>query len=208
MISCPYCGTQYQRFQTNCKNCGAPIPASSPDLFQTVLDAVVPSIAPPAPPREIDNSYIWKMFMTDGSGIIAMVLIIIGFIFTVIGVPMIIGIITAFIGIPFTLLGAGMLVGGLALGKKLYHEKENIVNVLKFGESTEGEITSVEENYSVSINGRHPCWIEYDYVVNNRLYSGKITTLNPSVMVLQPGKKMYVLYLPTDPTKSSLYPHP
>jgi hypothetical protein len=148
------------------------------------------------------------MLMTDGSGITAMILIIIGFIFTVIGVPMIIGIVSAVVGIPFTLLGVGMLVGGLALGIKLYHEKENIMNVLRFGESAEGEITSVEENYNVSINDRHPWLIEYDYVVGNRLYSGKVTTLNPPVMVLQPGKKIYVLYLPANPTKSSLYPHP
>jgi hypothetical protein len=208
MISCPYCGTQYQTFQPNCKNCGAPIPASSPDLFQTVLDAFVSSIEPPAPPREIVKSYIWKLFMTDGSGVTVMILMIIGFVFLMVGLGLIFGVMTIFVGIPFSLLGAAMFISGLKLGIRQYREKEMIVDVLKTGESVIGEITNLEENINVSINDRHPWLIEYDYVVGNRLYSGKVTTLNPPVMVLQPGKKMYVLYLPADPKKSSLYPHP
>lgn len=208
MTSCPYCGTQYISFQSNCKNCGAPLATPFPDLAQTVLDAIMPPIAPSSPPREIANSYIWKLFMTDGSGITVMILIIIGFVFLMVGLGLIFGVITVFVGIPFSLLGAAMFISGLILGIKQYREKEMIVDVLRNGESVIGEITNLEENINVSINDRHPWLIEYDYAVNNRLYSGKVTTLNPPVMVLQPGKKMYVLYLPANPSKSSLYPHP
>jgi hypothetical protein len=68
--------------------------------------------------------------------------------------------------------------------------------------------TEIRENYSVTINGRHPWTIRYQFQANGQSQEGKVTTLNPPGHALQLGKAVCVLYLPTDPKWSSIFPHP
>ncbi len=209
MISCPYCGTHFQTFQPNCKNCGGPLPEIVPDPFQAVEDLLAPPpLVPPPPPRSISNAYTWKLLMIDGWSIGAFILVLTGGIMLVTGIGLIFGIVTAIVGIPLAFIGGAMFVGGLALGIWRYQEIQKIVNVLRFGESAPGQITNVQENTTVAINDRHPWTIEYDFVVGDRLFSGKVTTLTPPGLHLQTGRNVYVLYLPSNPALSSLFPHP
>jgi hypothetical protein len=145
---------------------------------------------------------------TDGWSIAALVFGLLGVIFSLVGVGLTIGIITAFVGLPLLLLGVTFLgaSGGVFVWR--YQETQKIVNVLREGEATRGQIVEVEENYSVNVNGRHPWIIRYQFQVNGQNQEGEVTTLNQPGQQLQVGKSVCILYLPIAPKWNSIYPHP
>lgn len=204
MITCPWCGTGYLAFKPNCSNCGGPLPL--PVKNQPVDAPVLPP--PPAPPRPISDQYAWKLVMVDGWAIAGFVFALLGSIFTVVGLGLIMGIITAFVGIPFTLLGVIFLIIGVGGMFWRYMEKQKIVNVLKWGTATQGVISSVEQNYAVRINRSHPWLIEYQFQSGGQTLSGRVSTLKQPGEQFQPGRQVYVLYMPGEPRLNALYPHP
>ena len=206
MIICPWCGTNYPVFQSNCKNCGGLLRAVEVTAGSSVSTENTP--APPPAPRAISKSYVWRLLSTDGWAIAAFVFGLLGGIFSLVGVGLTIGIITAFVGVPFLLLGLAFLgIGGGVLNWR-YKETQKVVNVLRVGEATSGKIVEVQENYSVRINGRYPWVIRYQFQVNGQNYEGKVSTLNPVGEKLQAGKVVCILYLQTAPQWNSIYPHP
>jgi len=86
--------------------------------------------------------------------------------------------------------------------------KQMTLQVLRQGQATRGQIDTVEENYNVRVNRRHPWAIGYHFQVAGRNYAGKETTLNRPGPHLQPGRAVSVLYLPDTPEHHALYPHP
>ncbi len=210
MVTCPWCGTNYAEFQSNCRNCGGPLPApvEKKRIFaeREAEDFVMPEL-PPAP-RPISDGYAWRLVVTDGWAISAFVFALLGFIFTITGGGLTIGIITAFVGIPFLGMGLLFFLGGVWILFWRYGEARKVVEVLKNGEPIEGEIIETAVNASVQINGRNPWTIKYGYEVGGQYYEGKVTTLNVPGMYLQPGRKACVLYLPSAQDHSTLYPHP
>ena len=209
MITCPYCGTNYLVFQANCKNCGAPLPATAnPEAAMAASSGGDVPPAPPPAPRPVADSYAWRLMLADGWGIVGLVFILLGGIFAVIGAGLTLGIITAFVGIPFLVIGLGFLAGGVMLGSSRLEAARQTVRVLREGRATEGTIAGVEENLNVQVNGRNPWTITYQFLVDGQPREGRVTTLNPPGPNLQPGRPAYVLYLPDSPQASSLYPHP
>ena len=210
MIACLYCGTNHSTFQSNCKNCGGPLPG--PEERAQIIEAInapndeVPE-APPAP-RQVSNSYAWRMLLSDGWGVAALVFIILGGVFFPLGVALTLLIMTAFVGIPFAIVGFAFLGGGIWVGYRRYQDKMKTVEVLRHGLQTTGKIVSVDQNYHVRVNNRHPWNIEYAFSVDGQEYSGKVTTMNTPGPGLQPGRKTRVLYLKDIPSQSSLFPHP
>lgn len=207
MITCPWCGTNYVSFQSNCTNCGGPIPASQAETFPSA-GASDHFTAPPPAPRPISNKYVWRLLSSDGWAIVGFVFGLLGVIFTFVGAGLTLGIITAFVGIPFLILGIvflGLAIGGLAWR---YGKAQKIVDVLRMGEATSGQVQEVQENYSVRVNGRHPWMIRYQFQVNGQDYEGNVSTLNPVGQDIQTGKTVCVLYLNEDPRWNSIYPHP
>lgn len=205
IITCPYCGTNHLEFQSNCKNCGAPLPAPAELAKQESSRKL---IMPPAPPREISNSFAWRWLLSDGWSITALVFIILGGSFTVTGLGLIAGIITAIIGIPFALLGIAFLGGGLGVAYWRYQMAHNALKVLRHGQSTRGEITSVEPNYNVRVNGRNPWTIGYRFTLDGKEYTGTVNTLNTPNPQVAPGNPTAILYLSDDPKYNGIYPHP
>jgi hypothetical protein len=206
MIICPWCGTNYLVFQSNCKNCGGPLQAVGETIGLSVQTENLPT--PPSAPRPISERYIWRLLSTDGWSIAAFVFVLLGVVFSLVGAGLTIGIITAFVGLPFLLLGVVFLgIGGWVFIWR-YQETQNIINVLREGETTRGQIVETRENYSVSVNGRHPWIIRYQFQVNGQSQEGKVTTLNQPGQQLQVGKAVCVLYLPAAPKWNSIYPHP
>jgi len=138
-ITCPYCGTKHLEFQSNCKNCGAPLPGPG----ELAVDAARRKLAmPPAPPREIASSFAWRWLLTDGWSIAAFVFVIVGGSFSLTGVGLIAGIITAIVGIPLLLIGLVFLGGGVGVFYWRYTEAQKALNVLRHGLATRGEITA------------------------------------------------------------------
>jgi hypothetical protein len=206
MITCPWCGTNYLTFQPNCAKCGGPLQVVGENVPSTAPDENL-AVPPPAP-RPISDRYIWRLIFADGGWITALILGILGFIFSSVGAGLTIGIITAFVGIPFLLIGLLMLGAGGGLFFWRYQAAQQVVNVLRIGDATRGQIVEVQEDYSVSINDRHPWVIRYCFQANGQDYQASVSTMNPPGQQLQVGKAVSVLYLPQAPKWSSIYPHP
>jgi len=203
MITCPWCGTTYAAYRSPCQKCGGPIPlparAEQPEQ----------DIAPPPPaPRPIADSYAWKLLFSDGWAVAALVFLLIGGIFVITGVPLVLVVVTAFVGLPFAVLGIMFLVAGAIILNQRLQKARVTVKVLREGQAARGQITNVDMNYSVRVNDRNPWTIQYAFQVMGDKYEGQVTTLNPPGPMIQPGKAMYVLYLPDNPQDNSLYPHP
>jgi hypothetical protein len=60
------------------------------------------------------------------------------------------------VGIPFAGLGLAFLAAGVFFFQKSYKKAQTTVKVLREGLATSGQIKSMEMNYSVRVNNRHP----------------------------------------------------
>jgi hypothetical protein len=206
MTICPWCGTNYPSFQSNCRKCGGPLQmarenAASPTSMEEIT-------APPPAPRLISGRYTWRLLLTDGWGIVALVFGLLGVTFSLIGAGLAFVIVTASVGIPFLLIGLVFLVVALAVGTWRYNRARQVVNVLRIGESTQGQIIDVQKDYSVRVNRQHPWVIRYQFQVNGQDYEGNVRTLSPVGARLQTGKTVWILYVPNAPQWNSIYPHP
>jgi hypothetical protein len=219
MVICPWCGTSYANFQSNCQRCGGPLTTADQETVRVPRrsaaggPAVVPEAAPlqsppPPPPRPISSDYALRLLFGDGWVISALVFVLIGGIFFVVGVSLTVAIITAFVGIPFVGMGLAFLVGGGAVTAWRYQAATQLAEVVRMGQAATARIERVEENYNVRVNGRNPWTITYSFQVSGRDFTGQVTTLHSPGPAVQAGKMAYVLYLPADPKYNSLYPHP
>lgn len=210
IVICPWCGTNYVTFQSNCSNCGGtmPAPRKAPAADATPTQPSARRLNwPPSPPRTIAPNYVWKLLGQDGWVISMTVFVLLGFIFTVVGAGLILGIITAFVGFPFVGMGLLFLGGGFAVMYWRYQEAVQTAEVLKSGQAKEGEIISLEPNYSVRINGRMPWIVRYQFTLDGKPYTGSVSTLN-NPQFTHPTSPAVVLYLPENPERNQLYPHP
>ena len=206
MIICPWCGTNYRTFQSNCDKCGGPLQLADEKIVSPDSDKIFQ--IPPLPPRPISDRYVWRLFFSDGWWITILVLGILGVVFFPVGAALTLGVITAFVGIPFLFLGIGFLIAGGWMAVWRYQIAQKVVNVLRVGEAARGQIIEVQQDYSVSVNGRNPWVILYQFQVNGLNVEGKVTTFNELGQHLKTGQAISVLYLPEEPKWSSIYPHP
>jgi hypothetical protein len=204
MITCPWCGSSYTKHQTNCTNCGGPLPLP---VDSTAPPPPVADIAePPAAPRTFRDNFVWRKLGAEGWVIAAGVFALVGAIFGVVGLVLTLAVVTAFVGIPFALLGGAFLVGGGGVLAWRYNEAQKTLTVLRTGEATLGQIVDVYQNTSVEVNGRHPWNITYRFDAGGQTHEGKTTTLRTPGMDHQEGQPVYVLYLSADPWQNTIYP--
>ncbi|MBN1956550.1 MAG: DUF3592 domain-containing protein [Anaerolineae bacterium] len=205
MITCPWCGTHYERFQSNCDNCGGslPLPAERPP---TPAGKRLPT--PPPPPRQVPGNYAWRVLSTDGGAIGATVFSLLGAIFAIVGGILTISVVAIFVGLPFAALGTVFLLIGIPLLITRYEQAQQTVQVLQHGEAVLGQIVDVHQNYHVRINGRSPWIVTYQFEASGRQYQGKVSTLSRPDLGQQPGQPIYVLYQPNDPQQNTSYPYP
>ncbi len=205
MVICPWCGTNYITFQSNCSRCGGPIPASG---ITAAPPQEAEEILPPPPPRLISDQYRWKLMASDSWSVAALIFTFLGVVFTVLGFSLTVAVVTAFVGIPF--LGLGLLFLGSGGGVLVwrYREAMKAVNILRNGQAVRGEVIGADINHGVMVNGRHPLTITYRFQAGGREVRNSLTTLNPLDLQFPPGKSVCVLYLAEAPQYSSLYPHP
>ena len=134
MTICPWCGTQYSVFQSNCKNCGGPLRLIEEEIASSSAPAEPVAVPPPAP-RPISDSYLWRILFTDGWAVSALIFCLLGVIFSMVGAGLTLGIITAFIGIPFLLLGIVFLIVAVWVLVWRTRRAQKVVTVLKGGGS-------------------------------------------------------------------------
>ena len=210
MITCPWCGTNYQEFQFNCEKCGGSLPLpppDSPEPEETSAISDVP-IAPPLPPRQIPQKVMGRMLLSDAGMITGLIFLLMGAIFFVVGVALVIPIITLPVGLPFAGLGFIFLIVGGILFYWRYDYARRTVAILREGQAALGEITNVAQNYHVRVNNRYPWVIQYQFKVHGQSYQGKLSTLSQPDMSHQSGRPVYVLYQQDEPQKNTLYPSP
>ncbi len=204
--TCPWCGTSYLTFQPNCSNCGGPM--LPPDQKAAAAGPGAELPVPPPAPRSISPRYALRLLSSDGWAIVGLVFGILGVVFGVVGVALTIAVVTAMVGLPFAVLGIVYLVGAVPLLIWRFRKAQRTVTVLREGVATKGQVTEAAEQYSVTVNGRHPWVIRYEFQVDGENYDGKVTTLNSPGPELAMGKPVRILYLPGAPKWSSIYPHP
>lgn len=198
--TCPWCGTSYTTFRSNCRNCGGPLP---PPREEAAAPSSTPDISePPPPPRDFKSSFVWRQLISDGWAIAAGIFALIGVIFTLIGIPLMLVV----VGFVFMPLGLLFLGAGLPILIWRYNKAQQTLNVLRLGEPVMGSIVDIHENVAVEVNGRHPWTITYGFAVDGEEYEGQTTTLRPVGFTHHVAQPMYVLYLPDDPTQNTVYP--
>ena len=204
-ITCPWCGTNYAEFQSNCDNCGGSLPLPEDTREDEVEQRLQ---APPAPPRSIPDRHVWRVLLADGWAITAGIFGLLGGIFLLVGVILTASIVAIFVGIPFAGLGLAFSAAGVGIGVWRYQWAQGILELLRTGASVRGEIVDLFENYHVQINGRYPWTIIYRFQAEGRELQGRVTTLSRPGLEQRPGRSVYVLYDPDDLQRNTIYPTP
>ncbi len=204
--TCPWCGTTYLTFQSNCSNCGGPMLAGGQRPNAAADEGELPD--PPPAPRSISPRYVWRLLWSDAWFIVAFIFGILGTVFALVGAVLTAIVVTSFVGVPFLIYALSLLVFTIPVGIWRYRVAQRVLQVLREGEVTQGAITGTDEQSSVRVNGRHPWIVRYEFSVGGTSYNGKVTTLNPLGPSLAPGKAARILYLADAPRWNSIYPHP
>lgn len=182
-IICGWCETVHRPPFTegNCSNCGGTLPLpAGPDRGPP----------PPPPPRHLPDKFVngllwasWELW---------------------IGVAMLaIGLLLAPLTMCFTLMFAA--VGGFMVWHH-WTTANNRIEALRFGESTEGEITFVGLDRSTEVNGRNPYKLEYRYRHENHWRTGKKISWNDQITEHYAGEPVWVVHIPAVSGKSAIWP--
>jgi hypothetical protein len=165
-----------------------------------------PLIFPPLAPRDAPRDYLWRIILTDGFAIPAMVFSIVGSVFSVVGLFLTLSIVAAAVGLPFLFLGIIFLgIGGPLLVWR-YNQAQAHALVYRLGTAVAGRIVDISENYMIYVNRRHPWTIEYRFNALGQEIESQVVTLRRPGPNLHPGQPIVVLYLPEDPRQNTIYP--
>ncbi len=179
-LKCPWCGTVNNVIdETNCKNCGGPLPAISKN--NEGLDM---GISPGNPPRIIPKVYIKKLKYRN-------VHFIIGIVFTV---PFIWTII-------FPIIGIFLMRYGLK-------NANNKLAALENGIKAEGVLTDIYKDASQTVNGRHPWKLEYEFTTQSgKIVSAtKTGAWNSNNRYRKANDRLRIVYLSENPEISAIWP--
>ena len=202
-ITCPWCGTNYLEFQSNCSNCGGILPVPERRVMKSGAEIEVP--APPPAPREVPKGYMGKVMKGEVTPIVGAIFAPLGIIFAVVGCVLLF--VFTPVGIPFSIIGGVFTVIGLGLLLSGYGKAQRTVQVLQDGLTAEGEIVDIYRDESRSVNGRHPWVIAYEFAVDNQVYDGEMRSLERRLPAhIQLDAPTYILYLPENPDVNTLFP--
>lgn len=203
MITCPWCGTNYLEFQSNCSNCGGILPVPEKRTTKTGIEIQIPS--PPLAPREVPKGYLWQVMKSEVTPLIGGIFAPLGMVFGVIGCVLLFVFLP--VGLPFTLIGVVFTSIGIPLFIVGYNKAQQTVQVLQNGETAEGEIIDVYQDQTLSVNGRHPWVVEYEFTIQDEVYVSKMRSLERRLPDhLQVDAPAYVLFSPDDPKVNTLFP--
>lgn len=177
IVKCPWCRSQFANTTiSNCRNCGGPV--------EFEVDKSALGKQPPLAPRELPKKYVHRIKYFGN------VFTMIGIIFTV---PFIWTVIFPIIGI--------------FLWRKGIKDANDELIPLMYGEVVEGEINSIEIDYSKNINGKHPFVVNFLFKANGQKYAGNVGNIfDPIDQLKNPGDPVWVVYMPGDPSLSSVWP--
>ena len=96
---------------------------------------------------------------------------------------------------------------GIFLWRKGIKDANDELIPLEHGNVVQGEIESIETDYSKHINGRHPFIVNFLFRVNGQLHIGNVGNIfDPVHKLKKVGDPVWVVYMPEDPDLSSVWP--
>lgn len=177
IIKCPWCKSQFpSSVLSNCENCGGSLE------YQRESNELGPK--PPMAPRVLPKKFIKRVKYTSN------VMTIIGIVFTI----------PFFWTIVFPIIG-------IFLWKKGIKDANNELIPLEHGTVAVGEITDIRQDFSKKINGQSPFIIEFTFEVGKQKHTGDVGNIfDRSGARKTLGDKLWVVYMPEDPSLSSIWP--
>lgn len=143
-----------------------------------------PGNPPPPAPRVLSPSYVRSVKYFNN------VYTMIGIIFT----------------IPFFWSVIFPIIGIIMWRKGIRDAKGELVP-LEQGAHTQGEITSIETDYTKKINGKSPKLLQFVFTANGQQHAGNVPNImDPIEHWKKPGDKIWVVYMHNDPSMSSVWP--
>jgi hypothetical protein len=139
MITCGWCHTNYAHWQTNCDNCGGPLPPPP---------GMDPGPKPPETPRKLPSGFAFRVKWSRN------VMVIIGGIFFLVGALMLSATLAAKTWI--ALFPSFFCVGGFFMFLNGRKTAVGILHAFRHGTAVAGQITEVSVDTTQSINNRHP----------------------------------------------------
>ncbi len=206
MITCPWCGTTFAKFQPSCGKCGGPLPAPR----ETQIGRPPPPFEPPPlAPRPFNEQYARYLMQGDYKAYGITQKGIIGIIVIVIAVVLAFVLENALVFLLFALIGLGLIGYSIITWRKRLAEKQQVIEVLRNGMIAMGSITRIQEITAVDIGNRHPWEIHYEFRINEaESLEGSAVTMKNAQRRYPQRCDVYVLYLPGDPSRNTLYPVP
>jgi len=138
---------------------------------------------------------------------------IVGLVFTVVGLPFVVvfPLVAVGVGEPVFLcvgssLGVGFIGLGLAFLAVAIRGAYRAIRAYRLGQATLGSVVDVHRDLSVTVNGRNPWAVEYEFDVLGTPYRGRVLTWSRAAGERRPGQPVHVLYLPDNPNDNLLYP--
>jgi hypothetical protein len=189
MITCGWCQTHYNQWQSNCSNCGGPLPPPPG------MDA---GPEPPPPPRLLPRHFEFRQKWSRNVAVLA-----------ALGFMLISGL---FLWAAIKAKSWMALVPGLFLlmGLSLFRYGRNTavatLHAFHNGVSAEGKIAQLSLDTTQSVNGRHPWRLVYHFAVDGQQREGVITSFNSTLGERSTGQPLWVLYVKDDPEQNTIYP--
>ncbi|NUM47301.1 MAG: DUF3592 domain-containing protein [Anaerolineales bacterium] len=197
-LNCPWCDSRNANGAHNCAQCGGPLP---PPVGSD------PGEQPPPPPRALPKGYRSRVMFRNTP------LLLIGSIFTLIGLPFacifpIVGVATGLLLFVLIggLIGGLFVVIGLAMAYSGYRTAEGKIRPFQFGVPAKGTVVDVHQDTSITVNGRSPYAVVYQFEVHGRAMEGTVLSWKYAPQLQAPGNVVWVLYMQDDPTQNVIYP--
>jgi hypothetical protein len=197
-VTCPWCKHYWPAgmVAAECANCGGALPAPP---------GPTRAAEPPAIPRRLPQRYTNDLLGWKNVGaIVGTVFAAFGALFAAIGVGL------CFVLLPLGLgfFGFGALFGTIGWLLRSASRKSALrqIDALTRGHVAEGQLVGVRQDFSESINGRHPYRIEYVFYVNGQPLGGSTSGWDIVNALRQPGEPLWVVFLPENPSINSIWP--
>lgn len=179
VLPCGWCGTPTSDpTQTNCKNCGGPLPPSG----ALALDD--PGPKPPSAPRKLPAAYKRQVMLWKNVHVFIGVLFTVVFCWTIL----------------FPLIGIPLWIVGHRRGKQK-------LLALEQGRPGRAELQEVFRDTSVTINNRHPWRVVYSFEdQHGTVHDGDALTWSAAHSRREAGEAFWVVYMPNEPEINAPWP--
>jgi Protein of unknown function (DUF3592) len=141
-----------------------------------------------------------REFLSTGTGIVGLILSILGGVFTAVGAALTATLWPFPIGIIFLAVGGPIAITGFVLVSLRLAAVRQRARLLREGLQARGTILTLAQNVGVRLNGQHPWVVRYRYEVNGQEHEGRESMMDlPDGYHL--GATVTVMY---DPARTGL----